>query len=161
MTIIFFSLLCLVLIGMTSYSYAISDPDLDSNDQWFDLNRLPTTLPLQVMVQMELKDSNGNFLAYVEAEQIIGIHPLNLNKFLDNLNDTRKEFFIKDDKKYEIQQWESRSDRYASKLAYSGTTLLNIYQNEYQYLLLIRHDSFQTQPGDIIRLFWTIIRPAS
>ncbi len=160
MTIIFFSLLCLVLIGMTSYSYAISDPDLDSNDRWLDISQI-TTLPLQVMVQMELKDSNGNFLAYVEAEQIIGIHPLNLNKFLDNLNDTRKEFFIKDDKKYEIQQWESRNDRYVSKLAYSAVSLLDIYQNDFQPLLLIRHDSFQTQPGDILRIFWTIIRPTS
>ena len=134
---------------MTSYSYAkLIVPDKN------------TELP-EVLLQLELRDSNGSFISYTEAEQIIGISSLELNRFLDNQNQTRKEFFIKDDKKYEIHQWEQRSDKIKEKTAYAASVLVDIYQNEYVQLLQIRHDSLQTQPGDTLRAFWTIVRPAS
>ena len=149
MKIIYLSLLCLILIGMTSYSYAQLTV-VDKN------TRLP-----QVLLQIEVRDSNGSLIAYIEADQIIGISPLELNRFLDNLNNTRKEFLIKDDKKYESQQWEINTETFVEELAYSGTRLLDLYQNEYVTLLIVRHDSFQTQPGDTLRIFWTVIRPVS
>jgi len=149
MKIILFSLLCLILIGMISYSYA-QYTIVDKN----------TKLP-EVMLQLELRDSNGGLIAYIESGQIIGISPLELNRFLDNQNQTRKEFLVIDDKKYESQQWEIKGDAYVSQLAYSGTRLLDIYQNEFETLLFMRHDSFQTQPGDTVRIFWTVIRPAN
>jgi len=152
MKIILFSLLCLISIGMISYSYA----------QFTDVDAKNTDLLLpKVLLQIELRDSNGNLLAYIEVDQIIGISPLELNRFLDNQNQTRKEFFIKDDKKYESQQWEVIGDAFTIKSAYSSTRLLESYQNELITLLVMRHDSYQTQPGDKSKLFWTIIRPAS
>ena len=104
---------------MTSYSYA----------QWMSPDEA-AELP-EVLLQLELRDSNRNLIAYIEAEQIIGINPLALNRFLDNQNQTHKEFFTKDDKKYEIQQWQQINDRYDRKHAYSGTRLLDIYQNDF------------------------------
>ena len=149
MKIVLFSLFGVILIGITSYSYAqVIVPEED------------TELP-KVMLQLELRDSNGILVAYVEAEQIIGIRPLDLTRFLDNLNQSRKEFFIKDDKKYEIHQWEKANETYNEKLALSTTGLLDIYQNEFVKLVDVRHDSFQAQPGDTLRIWWTIIRPAS
>ena len=149
MKIIFFSLLCLILIGITSYSYA----------QWMIVDK-NTKLP-EVLLQLELRDSNGNLVAYVEADQIRAIATLELNRFLDNQNQTRKEFLIKDDQKFEIQQWEVNGKTYFSKSAYSQTRLLDEYQNEFIILLDVRHDSYQTQPGDTLRVFWTVIRPVS
>ena len=149
MKIVLFSLLCLILIGMISYSYA----------QWIVVDK-NTKLPV-IMLQGVLRDSNGILVAYIEAEQIIGISPLELNRFLDNLNQTRKEFFIKDDQKYESQQWEIIGDTFTIKSAFSSTRLLDTYQNEYVTLLQMRHDSYQSQPDDKNRIFWTIIRPVS
>jgi len=149
MKIVLFSLLCLILIGMTSYSYA----------QFIVVDK-NTKLP-EVMVQLELRDSNGSLITYIETEQIIGISPLELNRFLDIQNHTHKEFFIKDDKKYESQQFESVSETYDKKSAISRTTLVDKIQGEVVTLLQIRFDSYQTQPGDTLRSFWTIIRPAS
>ena len=153
MKIVFFSLLCLILIGMTSYSYAeiISFENFEKNNI-----KLP-----EVLLQLELRDSNGSLITYLEAEQIIAIDPLALNRFLDNQNQTNKEFFIKDDKKYEIQQWQQINDRYDRKHAFSGIWLLDIYQNEFTVLLQMRFDSYQSLPGDFARIFWTIIRPVS
>jgi len=119
-----------------------------------------TNLP-EILLQLEQRDSNGNLLAYIESEHITGIAPLELNRFLDNLNNTRKEFFIKDNIKYEKQQWEKATETFHKRHAWSAFQLLDIYQNEFVSLLVVRHDSFQSEPSDIIRVFWTIIRPVS
>jgi len=149
MKIVLFTLLFLILIGITSYSYA----------QWTVVNE--TTILPEVLLQMELRDSNGSLLAYAQSEQVIGFSPLELNSFLDNQNQTRKEFLIKDDKKYEIQQWEIHGVTFDKRHAYSSTRLLDTVQNEFVILLQMRHDSYQTEPGDTLRVFWTVIRPAS
>ncbi len=149
MKIVFFSLLCLILIGITSYSYAQMTAATEI-----------TNLP-EILLQLEQRDSNGNLLAYIESEHITGIAPLELNRFLDNLNNTSKEFFIKDDIKYEKQQWEKATETFNKRHAWSAFQLLDIYQNEFVSLLVVRHDSFQSEPGDSIRVFWTVIRPVS
>ena len=149
MKIVLFSILCLFLIGMTSYSYA----------QWTIVN--VTAISPEVFLQSELRDSNGSLIAYVKTEQVIGINPSLLTSFLDNQNQTNKEFIIKDDKKYESHHWEVRSDKFNQKLAYSTTRLIDIHQNELAPLIIMLHDSFQTEPGDVLRLFWKVIRPAS
>jgi len=149
MKIVFFSLLCLILIGVTSYSYAEWTKDVKN-----------TELP-EVLLQLDLRDANGNFIAYLESSQIIGIAPQELNNFLDNQNQTHKEFFIKDDIKYEAQSWEQRPDKFTTKNAYSETRLIGIVENEFINLLDIRYDSFQSEPGDTLRIFWTVTRPVS
>ncbi len=151
MKIVLFSLLCLILIGMTSYSYAQYTPVKEN-----------ATLQLpEVMLQLELRDSNGGLLTYIETDQIIGFSPLELNRFLDIQNQTHKEFFIKDGIKYESQQWEIATETFGATLAYSASRLVDIYQHEFETLLLMRHDSYQTEPGDIVRVLWTVIRPVS
>jgi len=151
MKIVLFSLLCLILIGMTSYSYAFwINPPYEN----------PELIP-KVMMQLELRDSNGNLQVYLEADQIIGVDLQKLNRFLDNLNQTSKEFLVIDDKKYESQQWKIASVQITEKHAYSGTRIVDVYQNEFITILIIRHDSYQTQPGDMLTIFWTVIRPAS
>ena len=80
---------------------------------------------------------------------------------LTSQNETHKAFFIKDDRKYEIHQWEIRPDVVNIKLAFSGTLLQDLYQNDIVSMVDLRHDSFQSEPGDIVRFFWTVIRPVS
>ncbi len=152
MKIVLFSLLCLIMIGMISYSYA----------QFTSVDTKNTELLLpEVLLQLELRDSNGSLLTYIETQHIIGISPLELNRYLDKQTETDKEFFIKDDKKYESQQWEIKEDKFNQKLAYSTTRLIDIYQNDLVPLMIVLHDSFQTEPGDVLRIFWTVIRPVS
>ena len=150
MKIILFSLLCLILIGMTSYSYA----------QWTTQFNETMILP-EVVFQSELRDSNGNLIAYIETEQIVGIDPFKLNYFLDNQTTTYKNSFTKDGTKYETQQWEVVEDKFSQKLGYSTTRLIDIYQHDITPLIIVLHDTFQTEPGDVLRIFWTITRSVS
>ena len=149
MKIVLFSLLCLFLIGMTSYSYAQNTPD-DEN----------TELP-EVLLQIVLRDSNGSLVAYIETEHFYSFNHLELNIFLDNQNQTRKEFFIKDDKKYESQKWETKHDEFSVQRTFSSTILKDVYQNEFVLVAQMLYDSYQTQPGDTARFFWTVVRPVS
>ena len=149
MKIVLFSLLCLILIGITSYYYT-QFTVVDKN----------TKLP-EAMLQIEVRDSNGNLIAYIETERIGEIYPVALNIFLDYQNETHKEFFIKDNKKYESQQFETAIETRDEKLAYSSSKLLTVIQNEVVTLLDMSYDTYQTQPGDTVRNFWTIIRPVS
>jgi len=152
MKIALFFLLCLILIGMTSYSYAAS---------WTSILSEIKNVPITVLLQLELRDINGFLITYIESSQIIGIAPQELNYFLDNQNQTHKEFFIKDDIKYKTQSWEQRPDKFTFKNAYSETRLIDVQENEFINLLDIRYDSFQSEPGDVLRIFWTVTRPVS
>ena len=147
MKIILISLLCLFLIGILSYSYA-QYTVVDSH----------TKVP-EVILQLELRDSDGNFLTYIETEQVIVIYPLELNKFLDN--QIPKEFLIKDDKSYELIQWQGQTEKFDKQHAYSQFSLWVPEQNLFREVLVLRHNSYQTQPGDTLTVYWTIIRPAS
>jgi len=146
MKIIVISLLLLFLIGISSYSYAqYTEPDSH------------TKVP-EVMLQLELRDSDENFLTYIEAKQIIVIYPLELNEFLDKQN---KEFLIKDDKAYEVIQWQGRTEKFNKQHAWSQFDLWVPGENEFKKVLTVRHNSYQTQPGDTVTVYWTIIRPTS
>ena len=146
MKIIVISLLLLFLIGISSYSYA----------QWTEVDS-HTKVP-EVMLQLELRDSDGNFLTYIEAKQITQIDPFLLNEFLDKQN---KEFLIKDGKSYEVIQWQGRTEKFNKQHAWSQFNLWVHDEGKLKKVLVIRHNSYQTQPGDTITVYWTIIRPAS
>jgi len=147
MKIILISLLCLILIGITSYSYAQGVFLVDSH----------TKVP-EVMLQLELRDSDGNLVSYIEATQVIAIDPLKLNEFLDGIN--YKEFLIKNGKAYEKIQWQGITEK-LKKHTYSQFNLWVYDQNELKMVLSVRHNSYQAQPGDTLTIYWTIIRPAS
>jgi len=147
MRIIFVSLLCLILIGITSYSYA-QFTVVDS------YSKVP-----EVLLQLELRDSDGNLITYIEAEQIIGINLLEFNEFLDNQK--YKKFLIKDGKAYEAIQWQGPTEIFSRKHAFSGFDLWIPDQNGFKHVMTMRHNSYQTQLGDILTVYWTVIRPAS
>ncbi len=146
MKIILIFLLCLISIGVTSFSFA-QFVAVDSH----------TKVP-EVMLQLELRDSDENFITYIEAKQIIAIDHLGLNEFLDNQN--YKKFLIKDGKAYEIIQWQGQTEK-LKKHAYSQFDLWKSGQDGFERILTVRHNSYQTQHGDTLTVYWTIVRPAS
>jgi len=147
MKILIISLFCLFLIGISSSSFA-QYTLVDSN----------TKVP-EVMLQFVIRDSDGNLLTYIEAKQIIVIYPFELNGFLDKQE--YKKFLIKDGKAFEIIQWQGRTENFNKQHAYSQFNLWTTLQGEPETVLVMRHNSYQSQPGDTITVYWTIIRPVS
>jgi len=146
MKIIFVSLLCLILIGITSYSYA-----------QYTFVYSNTKIP-EVVLQLELRDSDGVLLTYIESKTVVAIDQLLFDKYLDN---QYKEFFIRDGKAYEKIQVQGMTEKFDKKHAYSLFILWTYDQNEFKQVLAMAHNSYQTQPDDILRVFWTIVRPAN
>ena len=146
MKIIFVALLCLILIGITSYSYA--------QYSWVYSN---TKIP-EMMLQLELRDSDGVLLTYIESKALAAIDHSLLNKFLDKQN---KEFFIRDGKAYEKIQWQGNTEIFHKRHAYSLFILWILDENKFKEVLAVPHNSYQTEPGDTLRIFWTIVRPAN
>ncbi len=84
---------------------------------------------------------------------------MELNEFLDKQGP--KKFFIKDGKAFEIIQWQGRTENFSKQHAWSQFNLWVTLQSEPQTVLVVRHNSYQSQPGDTIAVYWTIIRPAT
>ena len=142
MKIILISLLLLFLIGISSYSYA-QYTEVDAH----------TKLP-KILLQIELRDSDGNLVTYIETEQITRMHYYPLIEYLDNKKN--KEFLIIDGKAYEKIQWQGRTEKFNKKFTYS---MFQLWAPGKELVLLVNHNSYQVQPGDRVKIFWTIIRP--
>jgi len=134
------------LIGITSYSYA-----------QYTLVDSHTKVP-EVMLQLELRDSDGNLLTYIESKKIVAIDQLRFNKYFEK---QYKEFLIKDGKAYEIVQFQAPTETFGRKHAMSLYVLWEQEQDTYKQVLAVAHNSYQTEPGDTLRIFWTIIRPVN
>ena len=147
MKITLITLVCLIFLGTVAHTFA-QYTEVDSD----------TILP-EVMLQLELRDSNSNLISYVEAKQIIEIYPAELDEFLDN--QSYREFLIKDDKAFEKVQWQGKTEYFDKEHAYSQFNLWALYDNQLLPILVVRHHSYQTLPGDTLSVFWTVIRPAS
>ena len=149
MKIILISLFCLFLIGITSYSYA----------QYYAYVSAGTKVP-EVMLQLVMRDSEGNLITYIEAEQILEFYPDRLKKFLDNLN--YKEFLIKDGKAYEKFHWQGNTENFDKQHVWNQFNLWTTDQSGTPVVVLVvRHNGYQSQPGDTILVYWTVVRPAS
>jgi len=79
-----------------------------------------------------------------------------LMEYLDNKKN--KELLIKDGKAYEKIQWQGRTEKFDKRHSMS---MFQLFAPGKELVLLVNHNSYQVQPEDTIRVFWTIIRPAN
>jgi len=112
----------------------------------------------QVLLQLQHRNSNGDLISYVEGEKIVFIKPDKLNEFLNKL--PNKKIIEKDGKNYEMFQWIGPSEKYVKYHSWSGYELRVLPVNgQYQTVLMILHNAYETQPGDTASVHWTILRP--
>ena len=146
MKIILVFLFSIVLIASVPFSFAQNTANLSE-----------TNIP-KVMLQLELRNSDGILLTYIEATKIVSMDTTLLNEFLD---DKPSKLLVKDDKVYEIIKWLGRVETFDKEHAYSLFDLWIPVQNNYESGLAIIHNSYQTKPGDTLTVYWTIIRPVN
>jgi len=114
--------------------------------------------PPKVLLQLILRNSDGQLVSYIEGTNILQIDPVLLNKHLDSLS-SNKTITI-DGKNYELFQWEARSETF-SKTHSMGLYILKVLSidDKYKSAMLINHEAYQVEPGDTISVYWTIFRP--
>lgn len=119
-----------------------------------DVPQLP-----QVMLHLILRDSEGNLIAYIQADQIVAIDPITLDGYLDAI--PNKKAITNDGRSHQIVQWQGRTETVNQSHAMTVFTLYAPVNGSYLTALEILHNSYQVNPGDTITVYWTVIRPIS
>lgn len=115
----------------------------------------PQNEKLSVLLQLQIRNSEGKLVSYVEGTKIITIQPELLNEFLDK---KPNKIIIEDAKKYELIQWKGQTERFDKVHA---MTIFNLWvQKDGTWIspLGVIHNSYQVEPGDTATVYWTIIR---
>jgi len=117
----------------------------------------PTQNDYRVLLQLQHRDSDGNLISYVEGTKIVFIKSDKLDQFLDSL--PNKKMIEKDGKNYEMFQWIGPSEKFSKYHAWSGYELRVLpVNNQYQTVLMVLHNAYETQPGDTASIRWTVLR---
>lgn len=109
----------------------------------------------QVILQLQLQNSEGQLVSYIEATQIISINPFLLNQYLDT---KQSQIIKKDNQNFELIHWQGQTEKIYNFHAMSRFDLWVPRANDFVSSLSILHNSYQVEPGDTITVYWTIIR---
>ncbi|QLH09283.1 hypothetical protein [Candidatus Nitrosotenuis sp. DW1] len=136
---------CAVFYGLVGTSYFASANLTDDN------------MP-QVLLQLQHRDSDGNLVSYVEGKKIVFLNPDKLDEFLDTL--PNKKIIQRDGKRFELFQWMGPSEKSDKTHSYSGYNLRVLpVDGQYQTVMMVLYDAYQTAPGDTTTVRWTVMRP--
>ncbi len=117
------------------------------------------TNEVEVLLQLVLRNKEGQLLAYVETEEKRGIRPWYLDRYLDKVTDNK--IITKDGKRYELIQFE-KYEPPARKSKYSMAMYVLMgpgAPGQNAALLWMNHDAYQVEPGDKLKVYYTIYRP--
>lgn len=114
--------------------------------------------PPDVLLQLILRDSDGNLLAYTETKEIMAFRPLYLMSYLDDISN--KKIIIKDGKQVELIQFEKPEPTVQHRHTTAMYVLMSWVDEENKVLPLLwmNHEAFQVDPGDTLEVYWTFIR---
>ncbi len=114
--------------------------------------------PPEVLLQLVLRNSDGNLLAYTETKEIMAMRPLYLMAYLDDI--TNKKIIIKEGKQLELIQFERPEPTVKKRHSTAMYVLMAWVDEEDKVLPLMwmNHEAFQVDPGDTMKVYWTFIR---
>jgi hypothetical protein len=125
------------LVG-ESYGHKVSAPHEDPS------------LP-EVSLQLQLRNSDGQLVAYIEPTTMYILNIKLVHEFLDTKEN--KKIIEKEGEMFEVIQYE-QTFRFDKTAQYA--TYVMSYKDDFP--LLFRHDGYLTSPGDILYVSWKITR---
>jgi hypothetical protein len=114
--------------------------------------------PPDILLQLVLRNSDGNLLAYTETKEIMAMRPLYLMDYLDDI--TNKKIIIKKGKQLELIQFERPEPNIIKRHSTAMYALMAWVDEENKILpiLWMNHEAIQVDSGDTMKVYWTIIR---
>ena len=127
----------------------------DPTDQTFETSIDENQL--YVIVQIQIRDSNKNFVGYIETDRIIVLNFEELSLILDDMstNPENTKIITIDDKKYQIITGIGDA-QYTS----DNTVSLSGITNDGETLIYANYGGFPIRAGDLVYTTWTMVRPA-
>jgi len=105
----------------------------------------------EVNLQLQLRNSEGQLITYLEPSQMYIRNIGMVHDFLDTQEN--KKIIEKDGESYEVIEYEREFELNSSK----QIATMGMYHKNTQ-ILLFRHDGFLSAPGDALSASWQIIR---
>lgn len=119
----------------------------------------PSEQPSQVFlfVQTQIRNSDGQLIAYLEANKIFIADLDSLNKHLDTL--APQQILSKAGQNYDLFKIDIQN-KITSQTVTSRTALGAVLGGKEVVLAYSDHDGYLLVPGDTVRWTWTVIRAA-
>jgi len=137
--LLFFS--ALLLFSFVGTSFAQVFVPFPSSDK---------TLP-EVSLQLVLRNSNGQLIAYIEPTLVYIPSVPNTHKYLDLVGE--KTIITRDGQNFErIEYTQTNNFSTSEQFATFGM----VYYGD--YVFLFRHDAYLSHPGDVLTAHWHVIR---
>lgn len=115
---------------------------------------------LVIFAQIEIQDSSGNLVSYLEAPQITVLDMAKLNLLLDQNSPVfQKSFISNGNQKFEIIK-ATDIVIHPSATIVSQNTISASNGKTTEVLAIANHDGYPVVKGDKVTVYWTIIRPA-
>lgn len=132
------------LVGISYVQYAVAQQN----------EKLP-----QVLLQLQIRNSEGQLVSYVEGTKIVTIQHDLLNEYLDKI--PIKRTIVKEGKIYDLIQWQAGTEKFDKVHVMAMFSLWVQKDGKNFSSLMIRHSGYQVEPGDTVTVYWTITRPIS
>lgn len=113
---------------------------------------------IYLFAQVEVRDSNDNLVAYLEATKITVLDLGKLSQLLDQSSRIQKSTITLDGKNYELIKG-TGVVVHSSPTVVSKNVILNNLGGSSQVLVEADHDGYPVVTGDKVTTTWTIIRP--
>lgn len=142
----------------------VNDPEITGAQSpfWFDVRERVgkgVKEKTEVLLQLVLRDKNGNLLAYVETTEKLRLRPAFFYTFL--MEQGNKNYVMIDNKPFEVIHWPGNESP-ARKSHYSMAMYVLIHKVPdfgRQNLVVMNHEAYQVQPGDRLEVYWTAYLP--
>ena len=134
--------LCVFFVSLIGNSYAQS---------------IEQTRSVFIFVQTQIRNSDGQLVAYLEANTVF-ISDLDLlNRYLDM--QSPQQTFARAGQNYDLIQTEVQN-KISEPNVISKTALGTVVNNEHVVMAYSDHDGYPLVSGDTVTAVWTIIRPS-
>jgi len=146
------------VLGLIAIFFVIFSGFLGSNNGQYAEAQKPQD-SFKVLLQLQVRNSDGQLVAYIEGTKILTIKEWLLNNYLDTL--PNKKTVTDEGKKYELFQWQGKTEKFDKTHSMALFQLHVNYNDQMVMPLLVNHNAYQVQEGDTVTVFWTIMRSVS
>lgn len=112
--------------------------------------------PPETLLQLLLRNSDGQLVAYTETKEIMAIRPLYLMEYLDIV--LNKEVITMNGNQYELIQWKHNEPTVNKKHSMAMYVLNTRIDGKVTPIMWMNHEAYQVYPGDQLEVYWTVLR---
>ena len=129
---------------------------------WYDLKERKekgVMEEIKVLLQLVLRDKDGNLISYIEATEKLRVRPSSLHWFV--MQQYNVEYVMIDNEPYEVIHWRGNEPP-ANKSHYSMAMYVlmgKVPDIGTTALVTMNHEAYQVEPGDKLQVYWTVFLP--